>query len=85
MRLHLADIHLQRARLFFREKFYPWQSPQTDLAAAATKNSLMRRKPSSVRNSQTHMKSCFAITPFGDDSKDIDNITCASAKNHIHF
>jgi hypothetical protein len=34
MRLHMADIHLYRARLFFREKPYPWQSPQADLAAA---------------------------------------------------
>lgn len=34
MRLHLADIHLHRARLFFREKPYPWESPQADLAAA---------------------------------------------------
>jgi hypothetical protein len=25
MRLHLADIHLHRARLFFREKDYPWK------------------------------------------------------------
>ncbi len=25
MRLHLADIHLYRARLFFREKEYPWR------------------------------------------------------------
>ena len=29
-----ADIHLHRARLFFREKPYPWKSPQDDLAAA---------------------------------------------------
>ena len=35
MRLFLADIHLYRARLFFREEHYPWQSPQEDLAAAA--------------------------------------------------
>jgi len=34
MRLHMADIHLYRARLFFREKEYPWESPQADLAAA---------------------------------------------------
>ena len=34
MRLHLADIHLHRARLFFREAQYPWKSPQVDLAAA---------------------------------------------------
>ena len=34
MRLHMADIHLHRARLFFREKTYPWKSPQDDLAAA---------------------------------------------------
>jgi hypothetical protein len=34
MLLHLADIHLHRACLFFREKHYPWKSPQDDLAAA---------------------------------------------------
>jgi hypothetical protein len=34
MRLFLADIHLYRARLFFREPLYPWKSPQEDLAAA---------------------------------------------------
>ncbi|HQZ66069.1 MAG TPA: hypothetical protein PLY87_13365, partial [Planctomycetaceae bacterium] len=34
MRLHMADIHLYRARLFFREKSYPWKSPQDDIAAA---------------------------------------------------
>jgi len=34
MRLHMADIYLHRARLFFREKAYPWKSPQADLAAA---------------------------------------------------
>jgi hypothetical protein len=34
MRLFMADIHLYRARLFFREKEYPWESPAADLAAA---------------------------------------------------
>lgn len=34
VRLHMADIHLYRARLFFREKTYPWKSMQDDLAAA---------------------------------------------------
>ena len=36
MKLHMADIHLYRARIFFREKEYPkeWISPQVDLAAA---------------------------------------------------
>ena len=34
MRLHMADVHLHRARLFFREKQYPWRSPREDLAAA---------------------------------------------------
>ncbi len=34
MKLHMADIHLHRARLFFRESVYPWDSPQSDLAAA---------------------------------------------------
>ncbi len=34
MPLFLADIHLYRARLFFDEAKYPWQSPQHDLAEA---------------------------------------------------
>ena len=34
MRLHMADIHLYRARLFFCEKKYPWESPEADLRAA---------------------------------------------------
>jgi len=34
MKLHMADIHLHRARLFFREAQYPWRSPAADLAAA---------------------------------------------------
>lgn len=34
MPLFLTDIHLYRARLFFRETPYLWQSPQHDLAEA---------------------------------------------------
>lgn len=34
MRLHMADVHLHRARLFSRERPYPWTSPEDDLAAA---------------------------------------------------
>jgi tetratricopeptide (TPR) repeat protein len=34
MRLHMADIHLYRARLFRAVKPYPWDSPHADLAAA---------------------------------------------------
>ena len=34
MRLHQADIHLHRARLFFRERRYPWKSPLEDLDSA---------------------------------------------------
>ena len=34
MRLHMADVHLHRARLFFREAEYPWESLAADLAAA---------------------------------------------------
>lgn len=34
MKLFMADIHLHRARLFFREAKYPWGSPAADLAAA---------------------------------------------------
>ncbi len=34
MRLHIAGIHLYRARLFFKEQHYPWKSPADDLAAA---------------------------------------------------
>jgi tetratricopeptide (TPR) repeat protein len=34
MKLHMADIHLHRARLFFRQAQYAWDSPQADLADA---------------------------------------------------
>jgi len=34
MPLFMADIHLYRARLFFGEIPYPWESPQADLAEA---------------------------------------------------
>jgi tetratricopeptide (TPR) repeat protein len=34
MPLHMADIHLTRARLFHAAKPYPWQDPCADLAAA---------------------------------------------------
>ena len=34
MPLHMADIHLYRARLFYRAPVYPWESPAADLAAA---------------------------------------------------
>ena len=34
MRLHLADIHLMRARLFFRTQTYPWKTPHDDLKSA---------------------------------------------------
>jgi tetratricopeptide (TPR) repeat protein len=34
MRLHMADIHLYRARLFCKVKPYPWTSPREDLASA---------------------------------------------------
>jgi hypothetical protein len=34
MTAHKADIQLYRARLFFRKKPYPWESPRADLAAA---------------------------------------------------
>jgi hypothetical protein len=47
MPLFLADIHLYRARLFFREAKYPWQSPQYDLAEARRliyKHGYLRRK-----------------------------------------
>ncbi len=47
MPLFLADIHLYRARLFFREAAYPWQSPQHDLAEARGlifKHGYLRRK-----------------------------------------
>jgi len=47
MPLFLADIHLYRARLFFREAAYPWQSPQHDLAEARQlifKHGYLRRK-----------------------------------------
>ena len=47
MPLYMADIHLHRARLFFREANYPWESPQKDLAEARRlieKHGYWRRK-----------------------------------------
>jgi hypothetical protein len=47
MPLFLADIHLYRARLFFREEKYPWQSARHDLAEARRlifKHGYLRRK-----------------------------------------
>jgi hypothetical protein len=47
MPLFSADIHLYRARLFFDEAKYPWQSPQHDLAEARRlifKHGYLRRK-----------------------------------------
>lgn len=47
MPLFMADIHLYRARLFFRADPYPWKSPQTDLAEARQlieKHGYWRRK-----------------------------------------
>jgi hypothetical protein len=47
MPLFLADVHLYRARLFFDEVKYPWQSPQHDLAEARRlifKHGYLRRK-----------------------------------------
>ena len=34
MPLFLVDIHMHRARLFFRDADYPWESPRHDLAEA---------------------------------------------------
>jgi hypothetical protein len=47
MPLFLADIHLYRARLFFREATYPWESAQYDLEEARRlifKHGYLRRK-----------------------------------------
>ncbi|MEN6490291.1 MAG: hypothetical protein ABFD66_15665 [Smithella sp.] len=47
MPLFMADIHLYRARLFFRKTEYPWGSPQYDLAEARRlieKHGYWRRK-----------------------------------------
>lgn len=47
MPLFMADIHLYRARLFFRAATYPWGSPQADLASARRlikKHGYLRRK-----------------------------------------
>jgi len=47
MPLFMADIHLYRARLFFRDAKYPWESPQYDLAEARRlifKHGYLRRK-----------------------------------------
>jgi len=48
MPLFLADVHLYRARLFFREDEYPWESPRHDLAEARRlilKHGYLRRMP----------------------------------------
>ena len=42
MKLHMADIHLHRARLFFREAKYPWGSPATDSRRRARAHREMR-------------------------------------------
>lgn len=34
MRLFMADIHLNRARLFYGEEKYPWESPKKDIQEA---------------------------------------------------
>jgi hypothetical protein len=34
MKIHMADIHLHRARFFFREAKYPWVSPAADRTSA---------------------------------------------------
>lgn len=47
MPLFMADIHLHRARLFFREARYPWTLPQHDLAEARRlifKHGYLRRR-----------------------------------------
>ncbi len=47
MPLYMADIHLHRARLFYREVEYPWESPQADLDEARwliEKHGYWRRK-----------------------------------------
>jgi tetratricopeptide (TPR) repeat protein len=58
MPLHMADIHLYRARLFFRCKPYPWQSPQQDLAEARRlifKHGYLRRKEE-LEDAETALK-----------------------------
>ena len=47
MPLFMADIHLYRARLFFGQADYPWESPMADLAEARRlieKHGYWRRK-----------------------------------------
>ena len=62
MPLFLADIHLHRARLFFREAHYPWdknpdgsaRGPADDLAAARaiiTKETVFERNGVTLKNS----------------------------------
>ena len=51
MPLFMADIHLYRARLFFRDAQYPWESPRKDLAQARRlieKHGYGRRMPELV-------------------------------------
>jgi tetratricopeptide (TPR) repeat protein len=62
MPLFLTDIHLYRARLFFREAMYPWQSPQHDLAEARRlifKHGYLRRKEE-LEDAEAALKSADA-------------------------
>jgi len=63
MRLHLADIHLHRARLFFREKPYPWKSPQDDLAAAEQLINDLRLSPAATKNLPMPSASSWGMIP----------------------
>jgi len=74
MRLFLADIHLHRVRLFHAATPYPWDSPQTDLAAA---RKLIERCGYGRRKEE--LEDAEAAIPFGSlvISPCIDGFRCA--------
>jgi nucleoside phosphorylase len=78
MPLFQADIHLYRARLFFRANPYPWQSPQHDLAEARRlifKHGYLRRK-----EELEDAESALLATPMTD--LQMSNVTVFISYSH---
>ena len=72
MPLFMANVHLQRARLFFREKEYPkaWISPQHDLAKARgliLQHGYRRRLPE-LEDAEAALMLWTSTTPRGETS-----------------
>jgi hypothetical protein len=82
MPLFLADILLLRARLFYREKPYPWTSPQTDIAAAGKlieSCGYLRRK----QELEDVEKGLKTVTPSPADRRRILHFGSLCSKMHI--